>query len=304
MAGSSFFALLDDIASIMDDVAILSKLSAQKTSAVLGDDLALNSQQLIGLSAKRELPVVFAVAKGSLINKIIIVPCALLISFFSPGLISPLLMLGGLYLCYEGVEKILHTLFEKKNKATKKPSKNLDPLINSKIDLVQLEKDKIKGAIRTDFILSAEIIVISLGITAASPLLTQCFVLASISLLMTVGVYGLVAVIIKLDDLGLHLLPRPKLAWLGNFFLSFAPKLMKFLSGAGTLAMFLVGGGILVHGILPIHHFLDQMQLSNRFLKLIVTSAGEGLIGIIFGLLAFLLVKVVSKMKKKMRNIT
>jgi len=289
MAISSFFALLDDIATVMDDVAVLSKVAAQKTSAVLGDDLALNSQQLIGLSASREIPVVLAVARGSLLNKIIIVPLALLISAILPWLVLPLLMIGGIYLCFEGAEKVLHGFFSRWNKkeADKSHEKHLENILKTPEELLLFERDKIKGAIRTDFILSAEIIVISLGIVASYPLLTRCLVLSGISIFMTVGVYGLVAFIVKLDDLGLYFLnksnPRLKFKWLGKFLLFFAPNLMKFLSIAGTIAMFLVGGGIVLHGLPFIHHFIDGFFASNLILKNLFQLICEGLLGFSIG---------------------
>ncbi|HPI40193.1 MAG TPA: DUF808 domain-containing protein [Pseudobdellovibrionaceae bacterium] len=261
MAGSSLFTLIDDIASVLDDVAVLTKVAAKKTSGVLGDDLALNAQQVSGIHADRELPVVFAVAKGSLINKIILVPLALFLSYFIPVLIPPLLILGGLYLCYEGSEKVLHTFFKKTPENNSHHQEHLNHLSMSESELLKFEKDKIKGAIKTDFILSAEIITITLGTVSAKSLMVQLSVLSGISLLMTVGVYGLVAGIVKIDDFGLYLISKDQTKnqnsfsrRIGNKLVILTPYLMRILSVVGTLAMFLVGGGLLVHGIPLLHH--------------------------------------------------
>ena len=278
MAGSSFFALMDDIASIMDDVAVLSKVAAKKTSGVLGDDLALNAEQVSGIYASRELPVVMAVAKGSLINKMIIVPVALLLSIFLPFLVNPLLMIGGAYLCFEGVEKLWHKFFHRTLEIRQEHELHKQHLLLTEEELLKIEKDKIQGAIRTDFILSAEIIVITLGVVADFPIITRFLVLASIALIMTFGVYGLVACIVKIDDWGLYLLQRNPQSFLGKQLLLFAPWLMHFLSFAGTIAMFLVGGGIIVHGMSALHHisaFLFQ-SVSFTWLKIILTSLFEG----------------------------
>ena len=252
MAGSSLLALLDDIASILDDVSLMTKVAARKTAGVLGDDLALNAQQVAGVRAERELPVVWAVAVGSLKNKAILVPAALAISAFAPWAITPLLMVGGAYLCFEGFEKIAHKYLHPDDSHKAELAQALrDP----QVDLVALEKDKIKGAIRTDFILSAEIIVIALGTVAAATFAEQVAVVVGIAIIMTVGVYGLVAGIVKLDDAGFYLAARKGAGALmdgvrgfGRMLVSAAPKLMKFLSVVGTLAMFMVGGGILTHG--------------------------------------------------------
>ena len=257
MAASSLLALIDDIATVLDDVAILTKVAAKKTAGVLGDDLALNAQQVTGVSAERELPVVWAVAKGSLVNKAILVPLALAISAFAPWAVVPLLMLGGAYLCFEGFEKLAHTFIhdaEDEGHQTELARALSDP----GIDLVAFEKDKIKGAIRTDFILSTEIIAITLGTVAEAQLLTRVVVLSGIALVMTVGVYGVVAAIVKLDDLGLYLSTRVGglSQTVGRGILRAAPWLMKGLSVAGTAAMFVVGGGILVHGLAPLHHWI------------------------------------------------
>ena len=259
MAGSSLFALIDDIASLLDDVAAMTKLATKKTAGVLGDDLALNAQQVTGVRADRELPVVWAVAKGSLVNKAILVPAALAISAFLPWAIVPLLMLGGAFLCFEGVEKLVHKWLHRAEVEAGHRAL-AEAVANPAVDLVALERDKIKGAIRTDFVLSAEIIVIALGTVAAASFSRQLGTLVGISLVMTVGVYGLVAGIVKLDDLGLYLTQRASAAKqaVGRGILAAAPWLMKFLSVAGTAAMFLVGGGILVHGIGPLHHGVQE----------------------------------------------
>jgi predicted DNA repair protein MutK len=258
MAGSSLFLLIDDIATLLDDVAVMTKVAAKKTAGVLGDDLALNAEQVAGVRAERELPVVWAVAKGSTLNKIILVPAALAISAFVPWLVVPLLMIGGAYLCYEGVEKLAHKFLHSPQEDLAHHKEIVEANANTAVDLVAFEKDKIKGAIRTDFVLSAEIIVIALGTVAAQPLMKQFGVLAAVAAIMTVGVYGFVALIVKLDDIGLHMM-KAKGAMqrsVGRGLIAFAPKLMKFLSVAGTIAMFLVGGGILMHGIGPLHQAL------------------------------------------------
>ena len=255
---TSLLALLDDIASVLDDVALMSKVAAKKTAGVLGDDLALNAQQVAGVRADRELPVVWAVVKGSLLNKAILVPAALAISAWAPWLITPLLMLGGAYLCFEGAEKLAQRWLHSAAEAQAARQALADPAP----DLLALEKDKIKGAVRTDFILSAEIVAITLGTVAEAPLLQQFSVLAGIAALMTVGVYGLVAGIIKLDDLGLWLARRPgapQRQAIGRALVGAAPVLMKGLSVLGTAAMFLVGGGILTHGLPALDHRIDAL---------------------------------------------
>jgi hypothetical protein len=266
MAGSSLLVLIDDIASVLDDVATLTKVATRKTAGVLGDDLALNAQQVAGVRPDRELPVVWAVAKGSALNKAILVPAALAISAFAPWAVTPLLMVGGLYLCYEGFEKVAHKLTQAKPEDAARDAELVQALADPAVDLVALEKAKIKGAVRTDFILSAEIIAITLGTVAAAPFATRVAVLAGIAVLMTVGVYGLVAGIVKLDDAGLylsrrageHFLARAQRA-VGAGILRMAPYLMKGLSIAGTAAMFLVGGGILTHGIPAVHHWIESL---------------------------------------------
>jgi uncharacterized protein len=264
MAGGSLLALLDDIASVLDDVALLTKAATKKTAGVLGDDLALNAQQVTGVRANRELPVVWAVAKGSLVNKAILVPAALAISAVAPWAVTPLLMIGGLFLCFEGFEKLAHRMLHPHAEDEVARAERKHALVDPAIDLVTLEREKIKGAVRTDFILSAEIIVIALGTVANQPFTTRVLVLAGIALIMTAGVYGLVAAIVKLDDLGLHLSRRNGDGVLarmargaGAAILWIAPRLMKVLSIAGTAAMFLVGGGILVHGIPALHHWVE-----------------------------------------------
>jgi predicted DNA repair protein MutK len=257
----SLLLLLDDIASVLDDVATMSKVAAKKTAGVLGDDLALNAQQVTGVQADRELPVVWAVARGSLLNKAILVPAALAISAVAPGLITPLLMVGGAYLCFEGFEKLAHKALHSPAEDAAARAARVKALADPQVDLLTLERDKVKGAVRTDFILSAEIVVISLGTVAAEPLARQFSVLVAISLLMTAGVYGLVAGIVKLDDAGLWLSRRAGTLQpaLGRGLLVAAPALMKLLSVVGTAAMFLVGGGILSHGIAPLHHGIEAL---------------------------------------------
>lgn len=260
MAAGSLLALLDDIATVLDDVAVLTKVAAKKTSGVLGDDLALNAQQVAGVRAEREIPVVWAVAKGSLLNKAILVPAALLIAAVASWLIPPLLMLGGTYLCFEGVEKLWHKIAHRAQEAAHEEAL-AEALVHPEVDLVQFEAEKIKGAIRTDFILSAEIIVIALGSVAGKPFMVQVLSLVVIALLMTVGVYGLVAAIVKLDDAGLWLTQRHRtgpLHALGRALLATAPPLMKLLAIVGTAAMFLVGGGILVHEWSWLHHTVEH----------------------------------------------
>ncbi|WP_432698382.1 DUF808 domain-containing protein [Marinobacterium sp. YM272] len=259
MAGTSLLALIDDIATLLDDIALMSKVAAKKTAGVLGDDLALNAEQVSGVKADRELPVVWSVFKGSIINKLILVPAALLISVIAPWLITPLLMIGGAYLCFEGFEKVLHSF--KPDKAAH--AKELKAIADHSVDMRDFEKNKIKGAIRTDFILSAEIVVIALGTVQSASFGVQVAVVSSIALAMTVGVYALVAGIVKLDDAGLFLSAEGKSgigATFGRGLLRLAPWLMKSLSVIGTAAMFLVGGGILVHGIPGSHELLHTIE--------------------------------------------
>jgi hypothetical protein len=288
---SSLLALIDDIATLLDDVSVLSKVAAQKTAGVLGDDLALNAQQVTGLSAERELPVVWAVFKGSLVNKVILVPAALAISGVAPSLVTPLLMVGGAYLCFEGVEKLAHKFLPHGDGGHAHEAELLQALKDSEANLLALEKDKIKGAIRTDFILSAEIIAITLGTVQSSPLLTQFLVLAGIALLMTFGVYGLVAGIVKIDDMGLYLIRRPSavpqggpLQALGRGLLRVTPWMMKTLSVVGTAAMFLVGGGILVHGVPFLHHLTNSLPMPFVWDALIGVVVGVIVLGVVMTL--------------------
>jgi predicted DNA repair protein MutK len=260
MAAANLLALIDDIATLLDDVSVMTKVAAKKTAGVLGDDLALNAQQVTGVQPDRELPVVWAVAKGSLLNKAILVPAALAISAFAPWAVTPLLMLGGAFLCFEGAEKLAHRFLPAAQEDPAHRAELARAAADPSVDLVALEKDKIRGAVRTDFILSAEIIAITLGTTTGADLGTQFAVLALVAVAMTVGVYGLVAAIVKLDDLGLALSRRgAALGALGRAILRAAPWLMKGLSVAGTAAMFLVGGGILVHGVPPLHHAVSSL---------------------------------------------
>ncbi|MGL4234222.1 MAG: DUF808 domain-containing protein [Casimicrobium sp.] len=282
---SSLLALLDDIATIMDDVAVMSKVAAKKTAGVLGDDLALNAQQVSGVNAERELPVVWAVAKGSFVNKLILVPAALLISVVAPWAIIPLLMIGGLFLCYEGFEKVAHKLLHSKADDEKHHAQELAAVANPAVDMVAFEKDKIKGAIRTDFILSAEIVVIALGTMATATFGQKVAALSVIAIGMTIGVYGLVAGIVKLDDLGLHLTKAADSARqaIGRAILWFAPLLMKLLSIVGTAAMFLVGGSIIVHGIPFLHHWIEALTKSGGWFAAIAPTLFDGLVGVIAG---------------------
>ncbi|MFM1689217.1 DUF808 domain-containing protein [Aeromonas salmonicida] len=302
MAGTSLLALLDDIASVLDDVALMTKVAAKKTAGVLGDDLALNAEQVSGVRAERELPVVWAVAKGSFRNKLILVPAAIAISALVPWLITPLLMLGGAYLCFEGAEKLAHKLLPH-DAAEGEPSSQVVP-----DDLVAFEQQKVKGAIRTDFILSAEIIVIALGTVQGSSLGLQISVVAGIALLMTVGVYGLVGLIVKLDDIGLHLLQKSDGSALrravGQGLLVTAPRLMHLLALVGTIAMFMVGGGILVHGWPFAHHLIEgaagalaTLPTVGAVLAAITPTLLNAVAGVVAGLLLVLAMTLVSKLK-------
>ena len=298
MAGASLLALLDDIATILDDVAVMTKVAAKKTAGVLGDDLALNAQQVSGVRAEREIPVVWAVAVGSLKNKAILVPAALAISAFIPWAVTPLLMIGGLYLCFEGVEKLAHNWLHSADEDAAHHAEEVAAVADESVDLVAFEAEKIKGAIRTDFVLSAEIIVIALGTVADKPFVSQITVLVGIALLMTVGVYGFVAGIVKMDDLGYYLLKKGSGAMrgVGKLLLLAAPKLMKALTVIGTAAMFLVGGGILVHGIGPVHHWIEHVGGLAGALGGIVTMGLDGLVGIIGGALALVAVTAFGKL--------
>ncbi|MEO5882439.1 MAG: DUF808 domain-containing protein [Caldimonas sp.] len=289
---TSLLALLDDVATILDDVAVMTKVAAKKTAGVLGDDLALNAQQVSGVRAERELPVVWAVAKGSFLNKAILVPAALAISAFAPWLVTPLLMVGGAFLCFEGFEKLAHRYLHSPEEDAAHGAELANALANPEADLCAVEKDKIKGAIRTDFVLSAEIIAITLGTVATESLARQFAVLAIIAVVMTVGVYGFVAAIVKLDDGGLALSRRPGAfsQRLGQAILAGAPLLMKLLTVVGTAAMFLVGGGILSHGVPPIHHAFESIAAGagavagiGGVLGVLVSLLLDGVLGIVAG---------------------
>jgi predicted DNA repair protein MutK len=308
MPASSLLALIDDIATMLDDVSVMTKVAVKKTAGVLGDDLALNAQQVTGLTTNRELPVVWAVAKGSLVNKAILVPAALAISALLPWAITPLLMIGGAFLCFEGVEKLLHAFWHSQHEDQAHAEELHAALIDPAVDLVALEKDKIKGAVRTDFILSAEIIVISLGTVAGAAFSKQLTVLVAIALIMTVGVYGLVAGIVKLDDLGLYLHQRRgKLQQsLGKFLLLASPWLMKALSFLGTAAMFMVGGGILTHGWHVLHELGDALahQVAGIggvgfLLQAIVLHLFDILVGIVVGVVVLAVVTGLKRVLKK-----
>ena len=313
MAGSSLLVLIDDIAAILDDVALMTKVAAKKTAGVLGDDLALNAQQVSGVRADRELPVVWAVAKGSFLNKLILVPTALAISAFIPWAVTPLLMLGGAFLCYEGFEKIAHKFLHSAVEDQAGHAQLVEAMVDPATDLVAFEKDKIKGAVRTDFILSAEIIAITLGTVADAPLLQQVIVLSGIAIVMTIGVYGLVGGIVKLDDGGLYLSAlKGESVWrrlqrnLGRGVLRAAPHMMKSLSVIGTAAMFLVGGGILTHGLPFAHHWIERMTLSTSEgigdFSVIVPTVLNAVAGIAAGAIALVLVSALSKVWRAMKG--
>ncbi len=327
MAAGSLLALLDDIATILDDVAlmtkvaakksvamaddvsVMTKVAAQKTAGVLGDDLALNAQQVTGVRAEREIPVVWAVAKGSLINKAILVPTALLISAFAPWGVTPLLMIGGAFLCFEGFEKVAHKLLHAEHEVAAEHESHAKANANPAVDLVAFEKDKVKGAVRTDFILSAEIIAITLGTVADASFTEQVVVLSGIAVIMTMGVYGLVAGIVKLDDLGLWLTDKRNGAAraVGTGILRAAPWLMKALSIAGTAAMFLVGGGILVHGIAALHHLVEgagtaAAQVSSGFWAALVGVLVPNLLNAVAGIVAGGLVLAGVKLVQRIRG--
>jgi hypothetical protein len=308
---NSLLALLDDIATILDDVAVMSKVAAKKTAGLLGDDLALNAEQVTGVKPDRELPVVWAVAKGSALNKAILVPVALLISAFAEWAITPLLMLGGAYLCFEGFEKVAHRWLHSREEDRKHHEELIRAIADPKIDLVAFEKQKVKGAIRTDFILSAEIVVITLGTVADAELGQRVGVLCVIAAAMTVGVYGLVAGIVKLDDIGLLLVEKPAAAAraIGRGVLRGAPFLMKGLSIAGTAAMFLVGGGIVSHGIHVLSVWVERLgEMSGSVpavggvLAVLVPVLLQGAIGLIVGALVLLVVTGVKKLLPKKRS--
>ncbi|MCP2073838.1 UNVERIFIED_ORG: putative DNA repair protein MutK [Pseudomonas lini] len=304
MAGSSLLVLIDDIATVLDDVALMTKMAAKKTAGVLGDDLALNAQQVSGVRAERELPVVWAVAKGSFINKLILVPSALAISAFVPWLVTPLLMVGGAYLCFEGFEKLAHKFLHSPAEDQAEHAQLVEAVADPAVDLVAFEKDKIKGAVRTDFILSAEIIAITLGTVADAPLTQQVIVLSGIAIVMTVGVYGLVAGIVKLDDLGLWLTQKPGQAAksIGGAILRAAPYMMKSLSVIGTAAMFLVGGGILTHGVPVVHHWIEGVAASAGGAGFIVPMLLNAVAGIVAGAAVLVGVLAVGKVWKALKG--
>lgn len=307
MAGSSLLALIDDIATLLDDVASMTKIAARKTTGVLGDDLALNAEQVSGVKADRELPVVWAVAKGSLLNKMILVPAALAVSYFIPWLITPLLMLGGLFLCFEGFEKIAHTFLHSNEDKEAHRHELKAAIENTEVDMVEFEKQKINGAIRTDFILSAEIIVITLGTVAGATLTTQLAVLIGLSVIITVGVYGLVAGIVKLDDLGLYMSQKADAGEfqkrIGQGILTAAPMLMKALSVLGTIAMFMVGGGILVHGLPFLHHLIaDLTHEMNGIMAVLSSTLLEALSGVVAGAVVLTLIQLGKLLFKRDHN--
>ncbi|AZC49325.1 DUF808 domain-containing protein [Pseudomonas chlororaphis] len=307
MAGSSLLVLIDDIAAVLDDVALMTKMAAKKTAGVLGDDLALNAQQVSGVRAERELPVVWAVAKGSFLNKLILVPAALAISAFAPWLVTPLLMLGGAYLCFEGFEKLAHKFLHSKAEDQAEHQQLIDAVADPATDLVAFEKTKIKGAIRTDFILSAEIIAITLGTVADAPLMQQVVVLSGIAIVMTVGVYGLVGGIVKLDDLGLWLTQKPGQVAksIGGAILRAAPYMMKSLSVIGTAAMFMVGGGILTHGVPAAHHWIETVTAHTAEavggFSLIMPTLLNAVAGIIAGAAVLVVVSLGGKLWRAAR---
>lgn len=297
MAAGSLLALLDDIATMLDDVSVMTQVAAKKTAGVLGDDLALNAQQVSGVSAERELPVVWAVAKGSFINKLILVPLALAISYFAPWAITPLLMVGGAFLCFEGFEKLVHKYLHKHQ--DEHHEKAIEQAVaDPTVDLVALEKDKIKGAIRTDFILSAEIIVIALGTVSNEVFSKQVSVVSAIAVIMTIGVYGLVAGIVKMDDAGLYMMLRKgQSVWkqiirkVGQFLLNATPYLMRTLTILGTAAMFLVGGSIIGHGIPALHHAVEPLSKISALLPILV----DGVVGLIVGAICVVVFELAQK---------
>lgn len=307
MAGTSLLTLIDDVASILDDVATMTKVATKKTAGVLGDDLALNAEQVTGVEPDRELPVVWSVFKGALLNKAILVPVALLISAFAPILITPLLMLGGLFLCFEGTEKVLEKLFHGKDEQPKPEAiKTGGPAPSSqkaaakkKVDPAEYEKQKVRGAVRTDFILSAEIIVIALGTMSDASIGTQIGALVAIALLVNVVVYGLVAGIVKLDDAGIALSKseQPGRQRLGALIIAAAPKLMTGLGIVGTIAMFLVGGGIVVHGIAPIHHWVEATAAGSAALGWVLPTVANFVVGLACGAVLVGILTVVNKIR-------
>ncbi len=313
MAGASLLTLLDDIATLLDDVAVLSKVAAKKTAGVLGDDLALNAEQVTGVRARRELPVVWAVFKGSALNKLIMVPIALLLSAFLPWIITPLLMIGGAFLCYEGFEKVAHRLLHSREEDRTEHAERIKAVTDSEVDMVEFEKKRIRGAIRTDAILSAEIIVIVLGTVQDAPLPVRIGVLSLLAALITIGVYGLVAAIVRMDDVGMRFMEKSGDGGFasiqratGRMLLRLAPKLMRALSVLGTAAMFLVGGGILVHAIpllASMLHDLEHMITGSSalagFLRVTVAMLFNGLVGVLTGGIIVGIQSLVSRVFRK-----
>lgn len=313
MAGGSLLALFDDIATVLDDVAAMTKIAAKKTTGVLGDDLALNAEQVAGVRANRELPVVWAVALGSMKNKVILVPLALLLNALAPWAVTPLLMLGGAYLCFEGFEKLAHKYLHSVEEVSSEHEQLLAAVAHDDASIMAFEKEKIKGAVRTDFVLSAEIIIITLGTVASAPFSSQVTVLAMIAVIMTIGVYGLVAAIVKLDDVGLYLkrrnatgIVRSLLQVTGDSLLAFAPRLMKSLTVIGTIAMFMVGGGILTHGIHAMHDLIQNIAQGGADLPLVggvIAAVAPSVLDMLFGIVAGALVLVVVNVAEKLRHL-
>lgn len=313
MAGGSLLALFDDIATVLDDVAAMTKIAAKKTTGVLGDDLALNAEQVAGVRANRELPVVWAVALGSMKNKVILVPLALLLNALAPWAVTPLLMLGGAYLCFEGFEKLAHKYLHSVEEVSSEHEQLLAAVAHDDASIMAFEKEKIKGAVRTDFVLSAEIIIITLGTVASAPFSSQVTVLAMIAVIMTIGVYGLVAAIVKLDDVGLYLkrrnatgIVRSLLQVTGNGLLAFAPRLMKSLTVIGTIAMFMVGGGILTHGIHAMHDLIQNVAQGGADLPLVggvIAAVAPSVLDMLFGIVAGALVLLVVNAAEKLRHL-
>lgn len=318
MAGASLLTLLDDIATVLDDVAAMTNMAAKKTAGVLGDDLALNAEQVSGVRASRELPVVWAVAVGSFKNKLILVPLALGLSALAPWAIAPLLMAGGAYLCYEGFEKIAHKFLHSKVEDQAHETEIMEVLTHAETDMLAFEKEKIQGAIRTDFVLSGEIIIITLGAVAGAAFSSQVAVLCAIAIIMTIGVYGFVGLIVKLDDIGLYLKQKSggqATRWLrqtsGDALLVFAPRLMKSLTVIGTIAMFMVGGGILTHQIPAAHHLIENATQSlgtlggiggmGGFLQAVLPSLLNVVGGVIAGGIVLLAVNVLQAAYAKIK---
>lgn len=292
--------LLDDIAAVADDVAVMAKAATKKAAGVLGDDLALNAEQVTGINSNRELPVVWAVFKGAMINKLILVPVALLISFFANWLITPLLMIGGAYLCFEGFEKVYQKLFHKEKVLSHQQAHKM-AIKNKDVDIVKFEKDKIKGAIRTDFILSGEIIAIVLSVIGAASILKQIAVLTVVAIGVTVMIYGLVAMIVRMDDVGFWFTRHKNMVSkkLGMIMIQSMPYMMKALSFIGTVAMFLVGGGIIVHGVPVVHHFVQYLMVKSQSFDWITENIANGVVGLIVGATLVAIIHVIMAVKNK-----